>query len=155
MEIAKFGAVLALLTSTTLAASSDRTADLVADAMPFIQRANADWSTAMKSGDADVIAEPYAIDAVFMTAGGDAIRGRSAIRDLYRTRLSGKAVVVSATIEHRGAAAGDRDLVYEWGVGSVTTRSSSGTLDTRAGPYLTVWKRQENARWEIIRNIVL
>jgi hypothetical protein len=50
--------------------------------------------------------------------------------------------------------AGDRDMVYEWGVGTVTTRSASGALDARGGPYLTVWKRQENGRCEIIRNVV-
>jgi uncharacterized protein (TIGR02246 family) len=155
MNLAKSTVVLGLLASTALAGSSRSIPDSVADAMPFILRANNEWSRAMKSGDADAIAEPYTIDAVFVTAGGDGIRGRTAIRDLYRTRLSGKAPVVSATIERRGAAAGDRDLVYEWGVGTVTTRSAGGMLDTRGGPYLTVWKRQENGRWEIIRNVVL
>lgn len=141
MNVTKFTVVLGVLASTTLARSTGRTPDSVSDAMPFIQRANNEWSSAMKSGDADGIAEPYAIDAVFLAVDGNGIRGRTAIRDLYRTRLSGKAPVVSATIEHRGAATGDHDLVYEWGVGTVTTRSVSGTLDTRSGPYLTVWKR--------------
>ena len=154
MNVAKFSVMLGMLASTALAGAPGNSPDPVAEAMPFIQRANSDWSKAMKSGDADAIAEPFAIDAVFVTVNGDGIRGRTAIRDLYRTRLSGKTPVVSASIEHRGAAA-DHDLVYEWGVGTVTTRSASGTLDTRGGPYLTVWKRQENGRWEIIRNVVL
>ena len=155
MNVAKFGVILGMLASTTVAGSQGSTPDSVADAMPSIQGANSEWSRAMKSGDADAIAEPYAIDAVFVTVDGESIRGRTAIRDLYRSRLSGKAPVVAATIERRGAAAGDHDLVYEWGTGSVTTRSASGTLDTRGGPYLTAWKRQKNGRWEIIRNVVL
>jgi uncharacterized protein (TIGR02246 family) len=155
MSVAKFGAVLMLLASAAVAGSAASTPDPVADAMPFIERANSEWSRAMKSGDADAIAEPYAIDSVFVMLDGDSIRGRTAIRDLYRTRLNGKAPIVAATIERRGAVAGDRGLVYEWGVGTVSTRSASGTLDTRGGPYLTVWKRQESGQWEIIRNVVL
>ena len=96
-----------------------------------------------------------AIDAVFVTADGGGIRGRMAIRDFYRARLNGKAPVVAASIERGGAVAGDRGLVYEWGRGSATTRSASGTLETRGGAYLTVWKHQESGRWEIIRNVVL
>jgi len=155
MSVAKFGAVLMLLASAAVVGSAASTPDPVADAMPFIERANSEWSRAMKSGDADAIAEPYAIDSVFVMLDGDSIRGRTAIRDLYRTRLNGKAPIVAATIERRGAVAGDRGLVYEWGVGTVSTRSASGTLDTRGGPYLTVWKRQESGQWEIIRNVVL
>jgi len=155
MNVAKFCVILGMLVSTALARSPGSTPDSVSDAMPFIQRANSEWSSAIKTGDADAIAAPYAINAVFVLVDGDGIRGRTAIRDLYRTRLSGKAPVVSATIERRGVAAGDRDLVYEWGVGTVTTRSASETLDTRSSAYLTVWKRQESGRWEIIRNLVL
>jgi uncharacterized protein (TIGR02246 family) len=154
MTVAKFS-VLVLLASRALAGSAPSIPDPVVEAMPFIQRANSEWSRAMQSGDADAIAEPYAIDAVFVTVGGDGVRGRTAIRDLYRTRLNGKSPVVAASIERGGAVAGDRGLVYEWGRGTVTTRSASGTLETRGGPYLTVWKRQEGGRWEIIRNVVL
>src|ERR1700683_4617734 len=118
MTVAKFS-VLVLLASTALAGSRASIPDSVVEAMPFIQRANSEWSRAMKSGDADAIAEPYAIDAVFVTVGGDGIRGRTAIRDFYRTRLSGKAPVVLATIQRRGAVTGNRGLVFEWGVGTV------------------------------------
>jgi uncharacterized protein (TIGR02246 family) len=107
----------------------------------------------MKSGDADAIAEPYAIDGIFVSGNGDTVRGRPAIRDLYRLRLSGRLPIVSATIEGRQTATGAHDLVYEWGVGTVTRRSASGTLETRSGPYLTVWHRSAGGRWEIIRNL--
>jgi uncharacterized protein (TIGR02246 family) len=167
MSAATFSAVLGLLASAVLADSSGSNRDPVADAMPYIQRANSEWSRAMKTGDADAIAEPYAIDAVFVTAGGESVRGRTAIRDLYRMRLRGKAPVVSAAIERRGTNAGDRDLVFEWGIGTVTTSSviaanelstlgaAGASLDKRSGLYFTLWKRQEGGRWEIIRNVVL
>jgi uncharacterized protein (TIGR02246 family) len=155
MSTAKFTVMSGLLVWAAVAKSSGSTPDSVSEAMPFITRANSEWVIAMKSGDADAIAAPYAVDAVFVTLDGDGLHGRAAIRDMYRARLSGNAPVLLATIEHRGAASGDRDLVYEWGMGTVTTRSASGAAETRSGAYLTVWKRQGNARWEIIRNVVL
>jgi uncharacterized protein (TIGR02246 family) len=156
MNGTKFSVATGLLVAVAFIAQAlEKTDDEVADAMTTIQRANSDWSRAMKSADADVIAEPYAVNGVFITADGDSVRGRMAIRDLYRARLSGKAKVVSATIEHRGAARGDNGLVFEWGVGTVTSQSAAGHLDTRGGPYLTVWRRGENGKWEIIRNVVL
>jgi uncharacterized protein (TIGR02246 family) len=155
MNGAKCSVIVGIFAATTLARSTGTTPDSVSDATPFIERANSEWSLAMKSGDADAIAEPYAIDAVFVTVDGDAVRGRTAIRDFYRSRLSGKLPVVSATIERQGVAAGDKNLVYEWGVGTVTRRSAGGTLERRGGSYLTVWQRHESGQWEIIRNVVL
>jgi uncharacterized protein (TIGR02246 family) len=154
-NLARIFVIVMMLAATMAARPSGEGSDSVADAMPSIQRANTDWAEAMKRGDADVIAEPYAIDGVFIAADGTSIRGRSAIRDLYRARLAGKAPIVSASIERRGVAAGDRDLVYEWGSGTVTSRSAAGALEARGGAYLTVWKRRDSGRWEIIRNIVL
>jgi uncharacterized protein (TIGR02246 family) len=144
-----------LVAAAFIAQALGNTDDEVADAMTTIRRANSDWSRAMKSADADVIAEPYAVDGIFVTVEGDSIRGRLAIRDFYRGRLSGKAKVVSATIEHRGAARGDHGLVYEWGWATVTSRSAAGVLETRGGPYLTVWRRGGNGKWEITRNVLL
>lgn len=154
-ELAKFSATLLLLVAAAVVAQEPKHTNWVADAMPTIQRANSEWSEAMKTGDADAIAKPYAIDAVFVTADGNSIRGRTAIRDFYESGLNGKAAVVSAIIERRGTAVGDHGLVYEWGVGTVITRSAGGTLLTRGGPYLTVWKREVNGQWKIIRNVVL
>ena len=155
MNVAKFSVALGMLVAAGVIARASEHPDWVADATPVIQRANSEWSEAMKRGDADVIAKPYALDAVFVTADGNSIRGKTAIRDFYRLRFSSKTPVVSATIEHRGMAVGDHGLVYEWGTGTVTIRSAAGALETRGGPYLTVWKREQSGQWEIIRNVVL
>lgn len=128
--------------------------DAVSDAMPTIEQANSDWAAAMRSGNVDIIVNPYAADAVFVTAGGDSIRGREAIKAFYRDRLA-KTVIVSASIHHQGAAAADHGLVYEWGTGFVGTRSSTGDIKQAGGPYLTVWKRDDSGVWKIIRNVVL
>lgn len=157
MNVAKLSLAFGLLLCVSMnpLAREQSSPDMVAAAMPTIQSANTEWIIAMRQGDVETIVKPYALDAVFVTAEGESIRGRAAIRDLYRTRLSGTGSVVSATIEHRGAATGDHGLVFEWGFGAVTTRSADGSVTTRGGPYLTVWKLEEHEKWDILRNVVL
>jgi ketosteroid isomerase-like protein len=154
MYAAKVTVALGLLAFSVGPRGMETSRDWVSDAMPTIVRANGEWVTAMRNGDVDTIVKPYANDAVFITAGGETIRRREAIRLFYRDRLD-KATVVSASIHHQGAATGDHGLVYEWGMGAVGTRSSNGTVTTAGGPYLTVWKRDEDGTWKILRNVVL
>lgn len=123
-------------------------------AMATITRANSEWVTAMRSGDVETIVKPYAEDAVFVTVAGESIRGREAIKQLYRDRFA-KAAVVSASIHHEGAAAPQPGLVYEWGTGTVETRAPDGTVRKGGGPYLTVWKLDGDGAWKIVRNVVL
>lgn len=153
MSRARLTMALTLLAFMAAPRGTEASADEVSDAMPAILRANSEWATAMQSGNADVIVKPYADDAVFITAGGESIRGREAIKTFYRDRLA-KARIVSASIHHQGAVTADRGLVYEWGTGTVGTRSADGAVTTGGGPYLTVWKRVAGV-WKIVRNVVL
>jgi uncharacterized protein (TIGR02246 family) len=147
--------VLLGLFAVTLAPRGMETSrDWVSEAMPTIERANSEWVTAMRIGDMDTIVKPYAEDAVFLTAGGESVRGREAIKNFYRDRLK-KAAIVSVSIHHQGAATAEDGLVYEWGMGTVGSRSSNGTVTTGGGPYLTVWKRDQGGTWKILRNVVL
>ena len=157
MYIAKLGVVWAILALIPVHAQElkQHSNDVVADAMPTIRLANSEWISAMRSGDADAIAKPYALDAVFVAPDGNCIRGRTPIRDFYRSRLSGKSWIVSASLEQQGVVAAERGLVFEWGVGVVTARSTEGTVVTRRSTYLSVWRREEDGRWEILRNVVL
>ena len=157
MYIAKLSVAWAIvaLSSATAEDLKQNTTDAVAEAMPTIRLANSEWMTAMRSGDADAIAKPYALDAVFVTPNGDCIRGRSLIRDFYRSRLGGKSSIISATIDRQGTVTADNGLVVEWGVGVVTARSTEGNVTAHRSTYLSVWKREDNGRWEILRNVVL
>lgn len=154
MSVYKVSLVVALFTLMAAPRGIAAPGDGVSAAMPTILRANSDWAAAMRSGNVDTIVSPYADDAAFITAGGESIRGREAIKTFYRERLA-KALVVSAAIHHQGAAAAGHGLVYEWGTGSVGTRSPNGVVKQSGGPYLTVWKRDETGVWKIIRNVVL
>ena len=59
--------------------------DLLAQARPAIEAANADWIPAMKRGDAKAIASAYAPDGVFVAPAGEVIPlGATSARDPAR-----------------------------------------------------------------------
>ncbi len=118
-----------------------------------VREANADWVEAMKTGDAAIIVAPYADDAVFVMIDGTTIQGRTAIEKLYHTRFEQSGGVALATINSKDLVV-DGDIAYEWGYGEVGV--VRGDRLTKAGSrYLTVWQRQVDGEWRIIRNIVL
>jgi len=125
-----------------------------AAAVAAIREANAQWLPAMKRADVDAIVAPYAEDALFVTARGEAIRGRAAIADLYRKRLAAIRGVVGGDIVSEGRVASTPDLIYEWGHASLVLAQKDGSQSRGGGPYLTVWQRDKSGHWLIIRNVV-
>ena len=118
-----------------------------------VKKANDDWAAAMKTGDAAAIAAPYADDAVFVGIDGTCLRGRDAIKKLYDTRFDQTGHASSTTINAKSIIL-DGDLAYESGdaeMGFV----KDGKPVVRGGRYLTVWQRQADGDWKILRNIVL
>jgi uncharacterized protein (TIGR02246 family) len=119
-----------------------------------INEANAQWLPAMKRGDVAAIVAPYAEDAVFVTASGEAIRGRDAIAELYHARLAAVTAVVGGDIVSDGRVIIAPALIYEWGHASLILARKDGSQIKGGGPYLTVWRRDGSGRWLIIRNVV-
>ena len=118
-----------------------------------IEKANSEWGVAMKAGETASIAAPYLDDAVFVGPDGSCARGKAAIEAMYRERFTKRGEALATRIEpHRVAV--DGALAYEWGYGEVTTMAE-GKPATRGGPYLTVWSRQPDGDWKILRNVVL
>ena len=142
-------ATLALTPLPAAAAPND-----LADVRPAIDKANADWLPAMQARDAEALAAPYAEDGVFVLPDGRQIVGHKAIADFYRQRVAGLAQVLEGGIHHDGMAQAREGLVYEWGHGGATTVDKTGKRSTSGGPYLTVWKRQADGHWAIVRNLV-
>jgi ketosteroid isomerase-like protein len=97
---------------------------------------------------------PYADDGLFITPGGDVVRGRNAVQQLYAQRIANIAAVVKGELVHAGGTRVSDTLVYEWGRGSLSVQERDGTRSTAGGPYLTVWRRSAAGRWQIIRNLV-
>ena len=137
-----------------LAAAAVAPADPVASATPAIDRANSSWVADVRAGNAEGLTVAYADDALFVLPDGHTIRGKTAIRDFYAARSAGKARILGGELHSLGRTAVGQDLVLEWGEGSLQVRAADGTVATRGGPYITMWQRQPDGGWRIVRNLV-
>lgn len=123
-------------------------------ALATIDHADSDWFGAMQSRNVDRIVAPYDRDGMFITAAGGVIRGRDSIAALYHRRLGAIARITEGAIVRDGVQAVNDTLVYEWGHGGMTFTDTSGATRKTLGPYLTVWRREPDGAWRIIRNLV-
>lgn len=108
----------------------------------------------MRAHDAGKIVSAYAAEGMFVTASGAVIRGRDSIAALYRKRFATIVQVTDGGIDREGMQSVNDTLVYEWGHGRLTFTDSAGATHTSRGPYLTVWRRESDGVWRIIRNLV-
>jgi len=141
---------------TAAAAAGIDTAALLASARPEIDAANAAWLPGLRRHDAAAIVAAYADSGVFVTAQGEAIRGREAIAAMYASRFPLLGAVVGGDVVQEGlAVVGDR--IYEWGHATVELAGrAAGDPPRRAGgSYLTVWERDAAGHWRIVRNLSL
>ena len=122
----------------------------LASAAPSIDQANDDWTRAIVSGDAEVLAAPYDVNGIFIGPDGSEVRGKDAVRAMYAKRRS-DVKVIKAAIHSDGRAAADPDDVYEWGTASMTVQRAEKVRQA-SGRYLTVWHRS-GAKWLITHNI--
>jgi len=118
-----------------------------------IAAANSEWGPAMQGGEIEPIVRAYMDDGVFVAIDGSSIRGKAAIADFYRGRFRKNGLALGTKIEPRRVIV-DGNLAYEWGYGEVTV-SKDGKPATAGGPYLTVWRKQADGDWKILRNVVL
>jgi len=117
-----------------------------------VGKANSEWAAAMKTGDAAIIAAPYAEDGVFVAIDGSCIKGRSEIEKMYHDRFQSRGLAVSTKIDSRRLTL-DGDLAYESGYAEIGMKKD-GATKVNGGRYFTVWQRQ-SGDWKIIRNLVL
>lgn len=118
-----------------------------------IEKANSEFIVAMKTGDAATIAAPYAEDASFITFDGACIQGRTEIEKMYRDRFTRSGPAHSTKINSKKLVV-DGDLAYESGYAEIGLLKD-GKLSVNGGRFLTVWQRQANGDWKILRNVVL
>jgi uncharacterized protein (TIGR02246 family) len=126
----------------------------VSAAVAVIDKVDEDWLAAMQAKDAERLAAPYAVDAVFLLPSGQSVTGRAAIADLYRRRFAEGSRLISGGIRRDGLVEATGGLVIEWGQGEATSVDRAGRQSTSRGPYVTIWKRSAEQRWVIIRNLV-
>lgn len=132
-----------------LAAAPGWKQQALASAAPSIDKANEEWTRAIVTGDAEVLAAPYAANGIFVGPGGAEVHGRDAVRAMYAKPRTVK--VLKASIQSDGRVAADPDDVYEWGSASMTIERD-GKSRSASGRYLTVWHR-DGTKWVITHNI--
>lgn len=118
-----------------------------------IQKANSEFLTAAKMGDAATIAAPYADNAVFVLSDGTCIQGRAEIEKMYRRRFEQSGPPNSTKLDSKNVIL-DGDVAYESGNAEITVMKEGKPL-TRTSRYLTIWQRAPDGEWKIVRNIVL
>lgn len=133
------------------------TAAVLAGARAEIDAANAAWVPGLQRRDAAAITAAYADSALFVTGDGAVIRGRVAITAMYAARLPRLPEVRAGAVVQDGMAVVGPTLLYEWGHAWLELApSAAGAVPVRSGGrYLTVWRRERDGRWRIVRNLSL
>jgi ketosteroid isomerase-like protein len=114
-----------------------------------VKAGNQEWIDGMKSGDIVQITRAYADDAVNCSAAGECVHGMAEIRKQIGSRISGMGKAISGSVTSDGLVP-NGDLAYEWGRSSARFKEKS-----ISGRFVTIWKKQADGSWKIIRNISL
>ncbi len=133
------------------------TAAVLAGARPEISAANRAWVSGLRQRNAEMIAAAYADSGLFIAPDGAVTRGRAAIKRMYAVRFPQLRVIRDGAVIQAGLVVVDAGSLYEWGNAWLEQEApKSGGLPVRSGgPYLTVWQRQADGHWRIVRNIVI
>jgi uncharacterized protein (TIGR02246 family) len=116
-----------------------------------IDAANQKWLAAMLAGDVTGAIGNYADNAVVMMPMTAAWNGRAAI-EAGMTEMMAMLKVNDAKASTVDVMTGG-DLAIETGTFTMTTTMKGAKAATETGKYLTVWQRQADGAWKIIRDI--
>jgi ketosteroid isomerase-like protein len=119
-----------------------------ASAQNSIQAGNLAWVNGMKGGHPSVIAATYTDDALDCGPDGNCRRGKAAILDDLKQRLERLGRANFAKVTSDGSVQ-QGNFVYEWGWAVASFNQGIKVQ----GRYLTVWQRQRDGAWKILRNL--
>ena len=133
------------------------TAAILASAWAEIDAANASWLPGLRQHDAKAIAAPYADSGLFIAGDGTVTRGRDAVARMYEARFPRLRPIRAGGIVQDGLAALTPTRIAEWGHGWIDMEPErEGAPPVRSGgSYLTIWERQADGHWRIVRNLAL
>ena len=131
------------------------TAAILASARPEIEAANAAWLPGLKQRDAKSIAAPYADSGLFIAGNGAVTRGRDAVARMYEARFPKLRPIRAGGIAQDGLAVLAPTRILEWGRGWLEMEPErAGAPPVKSGgSYVTVWERQPDGHWRIVRNM--
>jgi len=131
------------------------TAAILASARPGIEAANAAWLPGLRQHDAKAIAAPYADSGLFIAGDGTVTRGRDAVARMYEARFPKLRPIRAGGIVQDGLTVLAPTRIAEWGHGWLDLEPErEGAPPVRSGgSYVTVWERQADGHWRIVRNM--
>ena len=131
------------------------TAAILASARPEIEAANAGWLPGLRKHDAKSIAEPYADSGLFIAGNGTVTRGRDAVARMYEARFPKLRPIRAGGIEQDGLTVLAPARIIEWGRGWLEMEPERGGAPPvrSGGSYVTIWERQADGHWQIVRNM--
>jgi uncharacterized protein (TIGR02246 family) len=111
------------------------------------------WSKDYAGRDAEKIVSYYADDAVLMTPGAEALRGKDAIRAALKGMMADPAFSLTFQASKADAAKAG-DLGYSWGTYQLTvTDPATHKLIHDHGNYVTTYRRQADGSWKAVADI--
>lgn len=116
-----------------------------------IDSAYARFSAALTKGDTATLANTYTADAVLMAPDVKAVTGHDAIAKTFAGML--------ASMHPTGLALHTQDVIVsgdyaiETGSSEMTLQGKGGKAVHDVGKYLTVWKKQPDGSYKIVRDI--
>jgi len=110
----------------------------------------ADWHRATAAGDVDAVLGLMSEDVVFFVAGKPAMKGRGNFEKGLRTLLKSHRVESRGDVQEVQVSG---DLAYCWTVLTVRiTPIAGGRSSERSGNALSIFRRQANGSWSLVRD---
>jgi len=146
-------AILPALIVSCAHAPSSRSTD-PAEVRAAIEATNAEFSAAMKRGDAAGVAACFTPDGeVLPPAAKGFVSGTAALEAYYAARLKAtrflEVEIKTGTVETAG------DIAWETGTNRLVMQTGDAAPITRTGKYLVAWKRSADGRWKIRADAVI
>jgi ketosteroid isomerase-like protein len=114
-----------------------------------VQKADADWSAAAQSKQADAWLAFYADDAVVLPPNQPMATSKDEIRKSITDLLELPGLSVSWQTS-KAEAARSGDLAYTYGTYELTSNDAKGSPTTDHGKYSEVWRKQADGSWKCI-----
>lgn len=148
-----FVIVCSLVSNVTLAQTKKHPATVV-QAKQAIRHQFKRFANALENGDADVVANIYAADAILLIPNMKPIKGRATIRSLLAKQFELTDVEDYKYKVHQLEVTGN--WAFRWGTATQTSRQKNAKTAPKVInenlKFIDVWKKGSDGKWHIYRD---